>query len=102
MTWTTTGVAPDVEGDLVPATVAGAALVLVRLTEGWSAVEDRCSHAGCPFSTDATLEDERIVCECHGSEFDPRTGAVLRPPARRPVSVSPTRIGPDGRLEVDR
>lgn len=102
MTWHATGVGPGGDAAVVPVTVAGTAVVLVRLDDGWSAVEDRCGHAGCPFSTDGRLEDGRLVCDCHGSEFDPRTGAVLRPPARRPVAVFAARVGPDGRIEVDR
>jgi 3-phenylpropionate/trans-cinnamate dioxygenase ferredoxin subunit/naphthalene 1,2-dioxygenase system ferredoxin subunit len=102
MTWRATDVVPDPADVFVPVTVADTPMVLVRLDDGWSAVEDRCGHAGCPFSTDGRLEDGRIVCDCHGSEFDPRTGAVLRPPAIRPVVVFAARVAPDGRLEVDR
>lgn len=102
MTWHVTNVIADTDESFVPVTLGGFPLVLIRVDIGWSALEDRCAHAGCPFSTDGRLEDGRIVCDCHGSEFDPVTGAVLRPPARRPVAVFPTRIRPDGRLEVDR
>lgn len=101
MTWTPTGVRPVGGTELTPVTVAGQALVVLRLEDGWAAAEDRCAHAGCPFSTDGRLEDGRLVCDCHGSEFDPRTGAVLRPPAVRPIAVYAVREGLDGDLEVD-
>jgi nitrite reductase/ring-hydroxylating ferredoxin subunit len=101
MTWTPTGL-HSVDGtELTQVTVAGQPLVLLRLEDGWTAAEDRCAHAGCPFSTDGRLEDGRLVCDCHGSEFEPRTGAVLRGPAVRPVTVYAVREGPDGGLEVD-
>jgi nitrite reductase/ring-hydroxylating ferredoxin subunit len=101
MTWTATGLRAASAASLLPATVAGRPLVLLRLDDGWAATDDRCAHAGCPFSTDGRLEDGRLVCDCHGSEFDPRTGAVLRPPAVRPIAVYAARVGVDGDLEVD-
>ena len=42
----------------------------------------------------------RAICDCHGSEFDLRTGAVLRGPADRPIAVFPV-AERDGRLEVE-
>ena len=41
-----------------------------------------CTHQGC---TVGPVRDGRIVCPCHGSEFDARTGAVVRGPATRPL-----------------
>ena len=41
-----------------------------------------CTHQGC------TVEGVRngvIACPCHGSTFDPSTGAVLHGPATRPL-----------------
>lgn len=101
MTWRSTGARARGGMDLVAVQVHGRAMVLVDLGDGWSAIEDRCAHAGCPFSTDGRLEEGRLVCDCHGSEFDPRTGAVLRPPAARPVAVYGARVGLHGWLEVD-
>ena len=63
-------------------------------------VEDRCSHAGCAFSEDADLIGAQIECRCHGSEFDIRTGVVLRGPAELPIRTIPVRVVGD-RLEVD-
>ncbi|MEV5512275.1 Rieske 2Fe-2S domain-containing protein [Streptomyces flaveolus] len=37
-----------------------------------------CTHAGCPIKK---LEGTKLVCPCHGSEFDARTGEVLHAPA---------------------
>ena len=41
-----------------------------------------------------------IVCNCHGSEFDLRTGDVLRGPAEYPVRTFAVRVV-DDRLEVE-
>jgi nitrite reductase/ring-hydroxylating ferredoxin subunit len=76
--------------DLVVASVAGAVY----------AVEDRCAHAGCAFSEDGELVGTTIICNCHGSEYDIRTGEVRRGPAERPIRTIPVRLLGD-LLEVD-
>jgi nitrite reductase/ring-hydroxylating ferredoxin subunit len=75
-------------------------IVLAAIGRAWYAVEDRCSHAGCAFSTDGELDGTTLVCDCHGSEFDIRTGEVLRMPARTPISTFRTRVV-DGMVEVE-
>ena len=85
---------------LVPVRVDGRALVLASVGGEWYALEDRCSHAGCAFSEDAAIEGDRLVCDCHGSEFDIRTGAVAGPPATLPVASFAVRVI-DGHLEVE-
>ncbi|MEV7285889.1 Rieske (2Fe-2S) protein [Streptomyces sp. NPDC093252] len=37
-----------------------------------------CTHAGCAIYK---LEGTTLICPCHGSEFDARTGEVLQGPA---------------------
>ena len=108
MPWVTLdpAVAPVDPGRSVRVETAAGALLLVPLADGWVAIEDRCSHADCPFSSDGALElapdgtGGRAICDCHGSEFDLRTGAVLRGPADRPIAVFPV-AERDGRLEVE-
>ncbi|MFD8524492.1 Rieske (2Fe-2S) protein [Streptomyces capillispiralis] len=41
-----------------------------------------CTHAGCPINK---LEGTKLICPCHGSEFDAVTGKVLREPAVAPL-----------------
>ncbi|AQS70150.1 Rieske (2Fe-2S) protein [Streptomyces pactum] len=41
-----------------------------------------CTHARCPINK---LEGTKLVCPCHGSEFDARTGEVLHAPASVPL-----------------
>jgi nitrite reductase/ring-hydroxylating ferredoxin subunit len=81
-------------------TVAGIDVVVGAVDGAWYCVEDRCTHAGCAFSEDADLVGAEIVCNCHGSEFDLRTGALLRGPAERPVRTFPVRVTGD-RIEID-
>ena len=81
-------------------TVDGLDVVVAEVDGATFGVEDRCSHAGCAFSEDAELAGFEIICNCHGSEFDIRTGAVRRGPAERPVRTVPVRVVGD-RIEVD-
>jgi nitrite reductase/ring-hydroxylating ferredoxin subunit len=82
------------------ARVGSTDLVLARHDGSWFAVQARCTHAGCPFFEEATLEDGTIVCNCHGSEFDLASGEVQRGPAEDPLRTFPVRID-GGRLEVE-
>lgn len=84
----------------LPLTVDGVNLVAAAVDGTWYAVEDRCSHAGCVFSEDGERDGWQVICNCHGSEFDLRTGAVQRGPAELPIRTIPVRIGEEG-LEVD-
>ncbi|MBU6532558.1 Rieske (2Fe-2S) protein [Streptomyces sp. NPDC057245] len=48
-----------------------------------------CTHAGCPIKK---LEGTKLVCPCHGSEFDARTGEVLHAPATTPLIELPVEV----------
>lgn len=102
MAWLPTGIAADGQGPHAPRGVSlyGRDLFVALWEGGWYAVEDRCSHAGCAFSEDAEVDGPRIVCNCHGSEFDLRTGQPVHGPAIRPVRTFPTRVT-EGVLEVE-
>ncbi|WP_217144332.1 Rieske (2Fe-2S) protein [Streptomyces sp. AC627_RSS907] len=55
-----------------------------------------CTHAGCPIKK---LEGTKLVCPCHGSEFDARTGEVLHAPADVPLVQLPVEVK-QGRIIV--
>ncbi len=61
------------------------------------ALSRTCTHLGCALSWDD--QEKKFICPCHGSTFD-RTGAVLTPPAIRPLDFYPVRIE-DGRIRID-
>ena len=102
MSWYVTGLPADPPPipTLQPAVVAGRALVFASVDGDWYAVDDRCSHAGCAFSDDGAIEGDRLICDCHGSEFDLRSGAVAGPPATEPIATFAVRAT-DGLLEVE-
>ncbi len=82
-------------GTIAAVEVDGAAMAAIRTADGWVLTEDRCPHAQCPFTDDGELADDgTLICNCHGSEFDPLTGELLLGPATTGLSVV--------RLEVER
>ena len=92
--WITVGRAED-----APELQAVGEIAVARLADGsFAAFDDACTHEECPLS-EGELEGERVVCYCHSSEFDVRTGAVLHGPATEPVRVYETRVV-DGELQV--
>lgn len=74
-------------------------LVLQLTRDQFVAYDAVCPHAGCTvgYSPGAKL----IVCPCHGSEFDPATGAVVNPPAQRGLTPIHVAVSADGSLLAD-
>ncbi len=73
-------------------TVAGLEIALAKLDDGsWAAFDNTCTHEECPLS-EGDLDGERIVCYCHSSVFNVRTGEVLEGPADEPISVYEVRV----------
>lgn len=48
-----------------------------------------CTHSGC---TVKGVEAGSILCVCHGSLFNPVTGAVVQGPARTPLATIPVQV----------
>jgi len=74
--------------------------LVLQLTQGhFVAFDAVCPHAGCTvgYSQGAKL----IVCPCHGSEFDPTTGAVISPPAPRGLTQIHLTVNANGELLAD-
>lgn len=81
--------------------VRGRELAVSRTAEGHVFVTtDVCPHGHCSLANGGTLRDDTLVCPCHGSAFDLRTGTVLSPPAVYPLQVYPARIA-DGYVVAD-
>lgn len=85
-------------GSIVGALVDDIPVAVIRYADGWVMVPDQCTHAACALSGDGEVADgSTLICNCHGSEYDLRTGAVLLGPAEQPLSVVPLTVE-DGRL----
>jgi thiosulfate dehydrogenase [quinone] large subunit len=74
------------------------ALILQPEPGHFVAYDAVCPHAGCTvgYSRAANL----LVCPCHGSQFDPTTGAVRVGPASRGLGRLVVAEGSDGQLYV--
>lgn len=57
-----------------------------------------CADQPCPLSG-GLLAATTLMCQCHGSQFDVTTGAVLRGPATSPLSGYPVQEV-DGDIQI--
>ena len=74
--------------------LAGRPVCIARSLGEVFAVLDVCSHADVALS-EGDVEDGRIECWLHGSEFDLRTGKPTGLPATRPVPTFPVTVEGD-------
>jgi Rieske Fe-S protein len=76
----------------------GEPAVLVHNQGGYSAYVAICTHEGCQVLPTGT---GLLGCPCHGARFDPTDGAVVRGPARRPLSPVAIVVDPDGSVYLN-
>jgi Rieske Fe-S protein len=69
--------------------------VLALGNRRFAAVSPICTHLGCTVE----IEQSRLVCPCHGSNYD-REGRVLRGPAEQPLTRYPVELTTDDVLIV--
>jgi len=63
---------------------------LARLEDGgFLALSRKCTHLGC--TVPWVEKEKKFACPCHASAFD-ITGAVINPPAPRPLDIYPVSI----------
>jgi nitrite reductase/ring-hydroxylating ferredoxin subunit len=62
------------------------------------AFDDLCTHEGCQLSA-GKLNGTTLMCPCHGSQFDVASGAVVRGPAKQPLTTYEVREK-DGQIEM--
>jgi cytochrome P450/nitrite reductase/ring-hydroxylating ferredoxin subunit len=85
--WHEVGGADDAPtGTLRRVEVGDTAVCLARTGDGWLAFDDTCTHEECSLA-EGELDGGVVICPCHGSEFDVRTGDVVTPPALDPLPV---------------
>ncbi|NUP47513.1 MAG: Rieske 2Fe-2S domain-containing protein [Catenulispora sp.] len=106
---TTAPAAPGLEIPLtsIPATGAarltapnGDPVFVARTADGgYRACSGICTHAGCPVGVDPAKSV--LLCPCHGSSFDPKSGAVITGPATDPLPSFPVAVA-DGILRVQK
>jgi len=86
------------DGKIVGFDVEGVRIAVANAGGSLHAFADRCPHMGCSLSASGSLAGTTLACECHGSEFDVTSGAVLQGPARNPLAMRTVRIEGDDLL----
>jgi 3-phenylpropionate/trans-cinnamate dioxygenase ferredoxin subunit len=86
------------EGEARAFDANGVPVAVANVGGSFYAFDDTCTHRQCSLA-EGEIEDTAIVCPCHGSEFDIRTGAVVAPPATEPVQSYEVRVE-DGQIQV--
>lgn len=67
---------------------------------GFCATQAMCTHRQGPLS-EGSLDGTTVTCPWHGAQFDVRTGAVLRGPAKDPLKTYRVTVdGEIGRIEL--
>jgi len=58
-------------------------ILLVNVNGSYYAIGNVCTHRGCQLSK-GKLQGETVVCPCHGSTFDLKTGNFVKGPTKKP------------------
>jgi len=74
-------------------------IAVFHLSQGFYAIEDRCSHDGGDLAS-GKCEGDNIICPRHGAQFCIRDGKALTPPAYEDIDVFEVRIH-KGMIQVD-
>lgn len=72
--------------------------IVVRQNDKLSVLSAHCTHLGCKINK---AENGRLVCPCHGSEYD-LEGNVLKGPAYKSLKKEAFKLSADGtRIEIE-
>ena len=80
--------------------VPGASVAIARDAQGVYAMTLVCTHAGCDMSQSGSVASTGLVCDCHGSRFDPN-GNVVIGPAQSPLQHYQVTADTAGNLTID-
>ncbi|MGD0588418.1 MAG: Rieske 2Fe-2S domain-containing protein [Thermoplasmata archaeon] len=89
------GTKPPEPGKAIRVIVEGTAVAVFNVGGLLFGVDAKCTHVGGPLDQ-GSVADTIVTCPLHGSQFDLRTGAVVRGPASRPLKSYRVRAGDDG------
>jgi len=97
--WISAGMESDFSGDIQVIEHGGKSIAIFRLSDGFFALNNICSHEEAHLS-EGEIEDDTIECPLHGAIFDIRTGKNLSLPAVLPVKSYPVKIE-NGEIKVN-
>jgi len=75
-------------------------IALYRISDGYYATDDLCTH-GAAFLSEGDVEDDEIYCPFHAGAFDIRTGEATAAPCVVAVRAHPVTVeGDDVYIEI--
>jgi 3-phenylpropionate/trans-cinnamate dioxygenase ferredoxin component len=89
------GVRPPNPGEAIRVTVDGASVAVFNVGGELLAVAAKCTHVGGPVEK-GRVTGTIVACPWHGSQFELRTGAVVRGPATQPLKSYRVHAEADG------
>lgn len=78
-------VAPE-PGEMMSVDVGGTVVAVANINGELHAFDDTCTHKECPLS-EGRLAGLSVICPCHQSRFDLRTGEPLNGPAEKSIRI---------------
>jgi len=88
------------EGEMRAYDLSTGRVALAHVENELFAFGDECTHEGCSLAEgELGVDEDSVICPCHSSEFDLRTGEPIVGPAEDPVPLFPVRLV-DGWIEV--
>ena len=79
------------DGEIRGRKVGDVPVALINLGGEIFATSDICSHEQCELHG-GYVEGTDIVCPCHGSQFDAKTGQVKNLPATEPLKIYQVKV----------
>jgi len=68
---------------MMDVTINDKKILLANVNGNYFAIGDVCTHRGCQLSK-GKLQGETVVCPCHGSTYDLKTGNFVKGPTVKP------------------
>ncbi len=69
--------------NMVGLEIADKKILLANINGNYYAIGNVCAHQGCKLSK-GELQVETVVCPCHGSIYDLKTGNFIKGPTVKP------------------
>jgi nitrite reductase/ring-hydroxylating ferredoxin subunit len=71
---------------MIGVTVKDQKIMLANVNGNFYALGDKCMHRGCQISK-GKLVGETVVCPCHGSTYELKTGNFVKGPTKKPQPI---------------
>jgi nitrite reductase/ring-hydroxylating ferredoxin subunit len=83
---------------MLSAEVNGKLILVANVSRKYYAIGNKCTHRGCKLSDGILKEGGVVECSCHGSNFDLKTGNVVKGPATMPEPAFQVKVQGDDLL----